>query len=241
MPTLPKSADVNAWATQPIPQTPNTLPGCIAGDPTSGVGANECYDQPLKNGGGRLTTNPIRWTGITAPDGKAYNICSHFCPYDTNQYVTQPFESMDWPVRARKQPVGRRSSSPGGVMQNRTYGKEQVPAASSGRRFRRRNRLRDPLGRRLVDRSAQPERLRQLLGTRHVDGLPDVSGGKFAWHLEIWEAPCCCASSGTVDTASGLTFVGHVGPGNGQTGLGYLAAVNTKTGSGAVGSHRRGR
>ena len=31
VPTLPNSADVNAWPTQPIPQTPNTLSGLHRG------------------------------------------------------------------------------------------------------------------------------------------------------------------------------------------------------------------
>ncbi len=33
-----------------------------------------------------------------------------------------------------------------------------------------------------------------------------------------------------MNTASGLTFVGHLGQGTAQNGLGYLAAVDTKTG-----------
>ena len=53
-----------------------------------------------------------------------------------------------------------------------------------------------------------------------------TSGGKFAWH-QTWLAPCY---SGTPNTASGLTFVGHLGQGTAQGGQGYLAAVNTKTG-----------
>jgi glucose dehydrogenase len=52
------------------------------------------------------------------------------------------------------------------------------------------------------------------------------SGGKNNWH-QMWLAPCF---SGTVNTASGLTFVGHLGKGLAKDGRGYLAAVSTKTG-----------
>jgi alcohol dehydrogenase (cytochrome c) len=223
VPTLPNSPDVNAWPTQPIPQTPNTLSGCIAGDPTSGGGANECYDQPLKNGGGRLTTNPIRWTGLTAPDGKPYNICSHFCPYDTTQYVTQPFESMDWPESSYS-PLTKEFITCG--VTNRTYAKEQVPAASQvvGSAGGIGSGILS-----VADSSIDPLNLNDFGNFSALDmsTVSPTSGGKFAWH-QIWPTVCY---SGTMDTASGLTFVGHVGPGNGQTGLGYLAAVNTKTGA----------
>jgi quinohemoprotein ethanol dehydrogenase len=223
VPTLPNSADVNAWPTQPIPQTPNTLSGCIAGDPTSGAGANECYDQPLKGGNGRLQTNPIRWTGLTAPDGKPYDICAHFCPYDTTQYVTQPFESMDWPTSSYS-PLTKEFITCG--VTNRTYGKEQVPAASQvvGSAGGIGSGILS-----VADSSIDPLNLNDFGNFSALDmsTVSPTSGGKFAWH-QIWPTVCY---SGTVDTASGLTFVGHVGPGNGQTGLGYLAAVNTKTGA----------
>jgi glucose dehydrogenase len=54
-----------------------------------------------------------------------------------------------------------------------------------------------------------------------------TSKGKWNWH-QTWLAPCY---SGTVNTATGLTFVGHLGQGTAQNGLGYLSAVNTKTGA----------
>ena len=43
----------NNWPVQPIPQTPSTIAGCVSGDPKSYNGANHCYDQLLKGGGGR--------------------------------------------------------------------------------------------------------------------------------------------------------------------------------------------
>jgi len=55
----------------------------------------------------------------------------------------------------------------------------------------------------------------------------DVTNAKFTWHQK-WDAPCY---SGSMNTASGLTFVGHLGQGNAQDGHGYLAAVDTKTGA----------
>ncbi len=223
VPTLPKSADVNAWATQPIPQTPNTLSGCIAGDPTSNGGANACYDQPLKNGGGRLTTNPLRWTGLTAPDGKPYNICSHFCPYDTTQYVTQPFESMDWP-ESSYDPLTKDFITCG--VTNRTYAKEQVPAASQvvGSAGGIGSGILS-----VADSAIDPLNLNDFGNFSALDmsTVSPTSGGKWAWH-QIWLAPCY---SGSLNTASGLTFIGHLGQGTAQNGLGYLAAVNSKTGA----------
>jgi quinohemoprotein ethanol dehydrogenase len=217
------AADVNPWPTQPIPQTPNTLSGCIAGDATSGGGANECYDQPLKGGNGRLTTNPIRWTGLTAPDGKPYNICSHFCPYDTTQFTTAPFESMDWPSSSYS-PLTKTFITCG--VTNRTYGKEQVPAASQvvGSAGGIGSGILS-----VADSSVDPLNLNDFGNFSALDttSVSPTSGGKFAWH-QTWQAPCY---SGTTDTATGLTFVGHLGPGDAKTGLGYLAAVNTKTGN----------
>jgi glucose dehydrogenase len=55
----------------------------------------------------------------------------------------------------------------------------------------------------------------------------DVTTGKLTWH-QHWEAPCY---SGSMNTASGLTFIGHLGIGNARDGKGYLEAVDTKTGA----------
>ena len=57
------------------------------------------------------------------------------------------------------------------------------------------------------------------------------SGVAGAWHQK-WDAPCY---SGSMNTASGLTFIGHLGQqANAQDGKGYLEAVDTKTGRLAV-------
>ncbi len=222
VPTLPNSPDVNAAKTQNIPQTPNTLPGCIGGDPTSNGGASACYDQPLKNGGGRLCTNALRWQGLTAPDGKPYKIGCHMDPYDTTQYVTAPFESMDWPSSSYS-PLTNSFITCG--VTNRTYGKEQVPAASQivGSAGGIGSGILS-----VADSQIDPLNLNDFgnFSSLNMGSVSPTSGGKFAWH-QTWLAPCY---SGTVDTASGLTFVGHLGTSTAQAGNGYLAAVDTKTG-----------
>jgi outer membrane protein assembly factor BamB len=55
----------------------------------------------------------------------------------------------------------------------------------------------------------------------------DVTTGKLAWK-QPWEAPCY---SGSMNTATGLTFIGHLGIGNARDGKGYLEAVDTKSGA----------
>jgi quinohemoprotein ethanol dehydrogenase len=215
--------DVNTFKNQPIPQTPNTLPGCIGGNPTSNGGQVACYDQPLKGGSGRLCTNPLRWQGLNAPDGKPYLISCHMQPYDTSQYVTAPFESMDWPSSSYS-PLTQSFITCG--VTNRTYGKEQVPAASQivGSAGGIGSGILS-----VADSSIDPLNLNDFgnFSALNMNTVSPTSGGKFAWH-QTWLAPCY---SGTVDTASGLTFVGHLGQGTAQNGLGYLAAVNTKTGA----------
>ena len=214
--------DVNTAAMQPIPQSPNTLTGCIAGDPTSYGGAMHCYDQRLKAGGGRLCADPGRWNGLTAPDGHAYNIACHFQPYDTTQFVVAPFESMDWPESSFS-PVSNGFITCG--VTNRTYGKEQIPASSqivgsAG-----------GIGSGIIsvaDSQIDPLNLNDFgnFSSLNMSTMSPTSGGKWNWH-QIWLAPCY---SGTANTASGLTFVGHLGQGTAQNGQGYLAAVDTKTG-----------
>ncbi len=55
----------------------------------------------------------------------------------------------------------------------------------------------------------------------------NLETGKFTFH-QHWPAICY---SGSVNTAGGVTFVGHYGTGDGSKGDGYLEAVNTKTGA----------
>jgi glucose dehydrogenase len=215
--------DVNTAATQPIPQSPNTLTGCIGGDPTLNGGANACYDLPLKNGGGRLCANALRWQGLTAPDGHPYLISCHFQPYDTSQFVVAPFESMDWPASSYS-PLTNGFITCG--VTNRSYGKEQIPVSSqivgsAG-----------GIGSGIIsvaDSAIDPLNLNDFgnFSSLNMTKVSPTSGGKWNWH-QIWLAPCY---SGSVNTASGLTFVGHLGQGVAKDGQGYLAAVNTKTGA----------
>jgi alcohol dehydrogenase (cytochrome c) len=208
------AADVNTAPVQPIPQSPNTLTGGYAG-----VG----YDLALKGGSGRLCANATRWTGLTAPDGKPYLISCHFQPYDTSQFVVAPFESMDWPAGSFD-PLTNGYITCG--VTNRSYGKEQVPAASQivGSAGGVGSGILS-----VADSSIDPLNLNDFgnFSSLNMATVNPTHGGAWQWH-QIWQAPCY---SGTVNTASGLTFVGHLGLGNAQNGLGYLAAVDSKTGT----------
>jgi len=213
---VPQSSapDVNTAPSQPIPQTPNTLSGSYGG---------HAYDQPMKDGDGRLMSDPGRWTGINAPDGKPYKVGGHFDPYDTTQFVTAPFESMDWPSSSYD-PATKGFITCG--VTNRSYAKEQVPAASQivGSAGGIGSGILS-----VADSSIDPLNLNDFGNFSSLDmgSISPKSGGKWLWH-QIWQAPCY---SGTVNTASGLTFVGHLGQGDAKNGQGYLAAVNTKTGA----------
>ena len=215
-------AHTNNWPVQPIPQTPNTLPGCIGGNPTSYNGANHCYDQPLKGGGGRICADPGRWQGLKAPDGKPYKVSCYFEPYDTTQYVVTPFESMDWQASSYS-PLTHGFITCGTT--NRSFAFEQIPPASQ---------MVDPAGGigfgigAVIDASIDPLNLNDFGNFTSFDlaTVSPSSGGKDNWH-QTWLAPCF---SGSVDTASGLTFVGHLGEGLAKNGRGYLAAVSTTTG-----------
>ena len=57
--------------------------------------------------------------------------------------------------------------------------------------------------------------------------VEDVLTGKLKFH-QHWQAPCY---SGSMNTAGGITFIGHLGTGNAQSSDGYLEAVDTKTGA----------
>ena len=233
VPTLPNSPDVNAWPTQPVPQTPNVLPGCFPETitpktaPLNGSAIYPynlaCYDQPTPGQHGRLGTNPVRWTGFVAPNGKPITLGTYYDPYDTTGYVTQPFESMDWPNNSYS-PLTNSFISCG--VTNRTYGKSQTPAVSQV--VSSNGGIGSGISS-ISDSSIDPFNLNDFGNFAAWDmGTTDAThGGKFMWH-QTWETPCY---SGSMNTASGLTFVGHIGKGNGKDGLGYLAAVDSKTGA----------
>ena len=112
-------------------------------------------------------------------------------------------------------------------MTNRSFAFEQIPASSQ---------VVSPAGgigfgiAAVIDAQIDPKNLNDFGNfnvARPVDGEPAVRAGKDHWH-QTWLAPCY---SGTVNTASGLTFVGHLGKDLAKDGHGYLAAVSTSTGT----------
>jgi quinohemoprotein ethanol dehydrogenase len=197
--------DVNSWPTQPVPQSAKVTDDPIAKD---GTGRN-CADGNQTQTNGYLpfatATDPILQ--------KPFKIGCVYDPYDTTQQVVEPFEEMDWPAS---------SYSP----QNHTF-------ITCGVSKRARGFLQ-------TDKASQVAGSAGGIGSG-VRGTGDtstsnwgnfsafdVTTGKLAWH-QRWDAPCY---SGSMNTASGITFIGHLGQqANGQDGHGYLEAVSTKTGA----------
>jgi glucose dehydrogenase len=207
------AAGVNTSATQPIPQTPNTLVF------SSGAGFSL-----LKNGDGRVCSSPNFWIspndvwnnpdpGTTlgnTPDGHPVVFGCDFQPYDTTQWIVTPFENMDWPSSSYD-PQTQGFVTCGDI--GREYGHEQIPAASETIR---------PAG-------------GIGAGVLSLGGnIPATNTGTFSslnvvtnkWEFhQNWPQICF---SGSADTASGITFVGQLGAG--ASGNGYLEAVDSKTG-----------
>jgi glucose dehydrogenase len=194
--------DVNTWPVQPIPQGPNVID-----------------DPRMPNGEGRLCANPndgpvgttATWAQSTAPDGKPYKLGCQYDPFDTTQYVVMPLEEVDWPASSYD-PLTHGLTICN--VSNRAYAKEQIPAASQV--------ISSHGG---IGASALVEADNAQNNTGDFSSL-NVETNTFTWHTK-WATPCY---SGSVNTASDLTFVGHIGEGNGRSGEGYLAAVNSKTG-----------
>jgi quinohemoprotein ethanol dehydrogenase len=192
---------VNVWPVQPIPQGPNVID-----------------DPRMKNGHGRLCTNGATdgtaagpWDSLTAPDGKPYVIGCQYQPFDTTGFVVMPLEEVDWPANSYDPLThGLAICS----VSNRAYGKEQLPAASQ---------IVGPHGGIGTGILTVADDSQDNTGDF---SLLNVETNKFTFHQK-WATPCY---SGSVNTASGITFVGHIGPGNGRTGQGYLEAQNSKTG-----------
>ena len=148
----------------------------------------------------------------TAPDGKPYKIGCTYDPYDTTQYVVQPFEMMDWPASSYS-PENKTFITCG--VTDRATSFEQIPAASQ---------VKGAFGGIGAGRLGVGD---TSTSNRGNFASLNVETGKLAWK-QIWDAPCY---SGTMNTAAGMTWVGHLGEGNAQNGLGYLAAYDTKTGA----------
>lgn len=195
------SPDVNTWPTQPVPATKDVL-----FNPVNKEGL-PCTTP------GALTKLGTPFATSTAPDGKPFKLGCVYTPYDTSQYVVTPFEMMDWPASSYAPSIHAMITC--GVT-GRAIGFEQIPAASQvaglygglGANFRG------------VSDGSSP-----LSNSGNFTAL-DVQTGNFVWH-QHWPAICY---SGSVNTAGGITFVGHFGTGNGSKGDGYLEAVDTKSG-----------
>jgi hypothetical protein len=147
-----------------------------------------------------------------APDGKPYKIGCVYDPYDTTQYVVQPFEMMDWPASSYS-PENQTFITCG--VTDRATSFEQIPAASQ---------VKGAFGGIGAGRLGVGD---TSTSNRGNFASLNVATGKLAFK-QIWDAPCY---SGSMNTAAGITFIGHLGTGNAQASDGYLEAVDTKTGA----------
>jgi len=193
--------DVNTWPTQPVPQADNVLFNKL-----NNVGL------PCTDGNVTQTNAYVPFATATAPDGQPYKIGCAYDPYDTTAYVVQPFEMMDWPASSYS-PENHTFITCG--VTDRATSLEQIPRASQ-----------------VVGANGGIGAGRLGVGDTSTSNSGnfsalDVTNSKLTWH-QHWEAPCY---SGSMNTASGLTFIGHLGEGNARDGKGYLEAVDTKTGA----------
>jgi quinohemoprotein ethanol dehydrogenase len=202
VPTLPNSPDVNAWPTQPIPMADNVLFNKL-----------DKSRRPCVDGNKSLTNAYVPYATATAPDGKPFKIGCAYDPYDTTQYVAMPFEMMDWPASSFS-PENHTMITCG--VTDRVRAMEQIPAASQ---------VAGSFGGLGVNQLGVSDGSPPTSNTGNFSAL-DVTTGKLTWH-QHWPAICY---SGSANTASGLTFVGHYGTGNGADGKGWLEALDTKTG-----------
>ncbi len=200
---VPQSSapEVNTWPTQPVSSADNVL-----------FNKQNAQGLPCTDGAVSQTNAYVPYSSATAPDGKPYKIGCVYDPYDTTQYVVFPFEMMDWPASSYS-PENKTFITCG--VSDRAVGLEQIPSASQ------------------VVGSFGGVGVAVLFGgdtstanTGNFSAL-NVTTGKLAWH-QHWAAPCY---SGSMNTASGITFIGHLGDGNAQDGHGYLEAVDTATGA----------
>jgi glucose dehydrogenase len=203
VPTLPNSPDVNAWPTQPVPMADNVLFNKLDKD-----------RRPCTDGNVSLTNAYVPYATATAPDGKPYKIGCAYDPYDTTQYVAMPFEMMDWPASSYS-PENHTFITCG--VTDRVRAMEQIPAASQ---------VAGAFGGLGVSQLGVSDGSPPTGNSGNFAAL-NVLTGKLAFH-QHWPAICY---SGSANTASGITFVGHFGSGNGSDGRGWLEAVDTKTGA----------
>jgi quinohemoprotein ethanol dehydrogenase len=195
------SDGVNTWATQPVPATQNVLFNPVGKD---GI---PCTSPDA------VTSLGTPYATATAPDGKPYKIGCAYTPYDTTQYTTMPFEMMDWPASSYSPQT--HSMITCGVT-GRATAMEQIPAASQ---------VASTFGGLGANRLSVGDGSTPISNSGNFTSL-NVETGKYTFH-QHWPAICY---SGSVNTAGGVTFVGHFGTGDGSKGDGYLEAVETKTG-----------
>jgi quinohemoprotein ethanol dehydrogenase len=195
------SPDVNTWPTQPIPQGDNVLFNKL-----------DASGRPCTDGNISQTNAYIPYAQATAPDGKPFKIGCVYDPYDTTQYVVTPFEMMDWPASSYS-PENHTFITCG--VTDRAGSFEQIPRASQ---------VAGSAGGIGAGRLGVGDT--STANSGNFSSL-NVTNSKLTWH-QHWEAPCY---SGSMNTATGLTFIGHLGVGNAQDGHGYLEAVDTKTGA----------
>ncbi|MDX6438771.1 MAG: hypothetical protein QOF76_4709 [Solirubrobacteraceae bacterium] len=195
------SLDVNTWPTQPIPMADNVLFNKLDKD-----------RRPCTDGNISQTNAYVPYATATAPDGKPFKIGCVYDPYDTTQYVVQPFEMMDWPASSYS-PENNTFITCG--VTDRATAFEQIPSASQ---------VKGSFGGIGAGRLGVGDT--STSNTGNFSAL-NVATGKLTFH-QHWPAPCY---SGSMNTAGGLTFVGHLGTGNGQDGKGWLEAIDTKTGA----------
>ena len=168
--------DVNTWPTQPIPLADNVLGNRLDKD------RRPCTD------GNRTQTNAyVPFATAIAPDGKPFKIGCTYDPYDTTQYVVQPFEMMDWPASSYS-PENQTFITCG--VTDRATSFEQIPAASQ---------VKGAFGGIGAGRLGVGD---TSTSNRGNFASLNVATGKLAWK-QIWDAPCY---SGTMNTAAGMTL-----------------------------------
>ena len=193
--------DVNTWPTQPIPMADNVLGNRL-----------DANRRPCTDGNRTQTNAYVPFATAVAPDGKPYKIGCVYDPYDTTQYIVVPFEMMDWPASSFS-PENNTFITCG--VTDRATSFEQIPAASQ---------VKGAFGGIGAGRLGVGD---TSTSNRGNFASLNVATGKLAWK-QIWDAPCY---SGSMNTAAGITFIGHLGTGNAQASDGYLEAVDTKTGA----------
>jgi quinohemoprotein ethanol dehydrogenase len=193
--------EVNSWPTQPIPKADNVLFNKL-----------DSHRRPCTDGNVSQTNAYVPYATATAPDGKPFKISCAYEPYDTTQYVVMPFEMMDWPASSYS-PENKTFITCG--VSDRATAFEQIPRASQ-----------------VVGAFGGYGSARLGVGDTSTANTGNFSAlkvetGKLAWH-QHWPAPCY---SGSMNTASGITFIGWLGVGNAQDGKGFLEAQDTATGA----------